>query len=58
MTHEHGAPVYDNEDTMTAGVRGPMLAQDAWYLKKTRCGGYSEGRMHIRFWCIWYYSYT
>jgi catalase len=34
MTHEHGAPVYDNEDTMTAGVRGPVLAQDAWLFEK------------------------
>jgi catalase len=34
LTNYVGAPVYDNENAMTAGKRGPMLLQDAWYLEK------------------------
>lgn len=29
-----GAPVADNQNTMTAGPRGPVLLQDVWYLEK------------------------
>lgn len=29
-----GAPVDDNQNTMTAGVRGPAMLQDAWLLEK------------------------
>ncbi|MDO5041003.1 MAG: catalase [Peptoniphilus sp.] len=29
-----GAPVYSNQDTMTAGARGPVLLQDAWLIEK------------------------
>ena len=29
-----GAPVANNQDTMTAGKRGPALLQDAWFLEK------------------------
>ncbi|NLG58429.1 MAG: catalase, partial [Clostridiales bacterium] len=29
-----GAPVANNQDVMTAGVRGPLLMQDVWYLEK------------------------
>ena len=29
-----GAPVDNNQDTMTAGKRGPALLQDAWFLEK------------------------
>ncbi len=34
MTTAAGAPVYSNQDTMTAGVRGPLLLQDFWHLEK------------------------
>jgi catalase len=41
MTEEHkglttnfGAPVPNNQDSLTAGKRGPMLLQDVWYLEK------------------------
>jgi catalase len=34
LTNYVGAPVYDNENAMTAGKRGPMLLQDTWYLEK------------------------
>lgn len=29
-----GAPVSNNQDSMTAGVRGPMLLEDVWFLEK------------------------
>ena len=29
-----GAPVENNQDTMTAGVRGPTVLQDAWLIEK------------------------
>ncbi len=34
LTHSNGAPVADNNRTMTAGPRGPMLLQDIWHLEK------------------------
>lgn len=34
LTHATGAPVADNQDTMTAGPRGPALLQDVWLLEK------------------------
>jgi len=34
LTTAFGAPVPDNQNSMTAGPRGPMLMQDAWYLEK------------------------
>ncbi|NLB09543.1 MAG: catalase, partial [Clostridiaceae bacterium] len=34
ITREAGAPVINNQDTMTAGVRGPQVVQDAWLLEK------------------------
>ena len=34
MTNNVGAPVADNNHVMTAGPRGPVLLQDAWYLEK------------------------
>ena len=30
----NGAPVEDNQNSMTAGPRGPMLLQDVWFLEK------------------------
>jgi len=34
LTTNAGAPVSDNQNVMTAGNRGPMLLQDAWFLEK------------------------
>jgi catalase len=34
LTTSFGAPVPDNQNSLTAGRRGPMLLQDAWYLEK------------------------
>jgi catalase len=34
LTNVTGAPVADNQNVQTAGKRGPMLLQDAWYLEK------------------------
>jgi len=34
LTTVAGAPVTDNQNTMTAGPRGPALLQDVWFLEK------------------------
>ncbi len=34
LTTAAGAPVHDNQNSMTAGPRGPMLMQDVWFLEK------------------------
>src|ERR1700749_3153665 len=34
LTTEFGAPVPDDDNTMTAGPRGPALLQDVWFLEK------------------------
>ena len=34
LTNNAGAPVVDNQNTMTAGKRGPALLQDVWFLEK------------------------
>ncbi|WP_025820460.1 catalase [Shewanella marina] len=34
LTTAFGAPVSNNQDVLTAGPRGPMLLQDAWFLEK------------------------
>lgn len=34
LTTAFGAPVADNNNSLTAGARGPMLLQDVWYLEK------------------------
>jgi catalase len=34
LTNRTGAPVVDNQNTMTAGKRGPALLQDVWFLEK------------------------
>ena len=36
ITRENGAPVINNQDTMTAGVRGPQVVQDAWLIESKR----------------------
>ncbi|ACX83472.1 catalase [Aggregatibacter actinomycetemcomitans] len=34
LTTAAGAPVVDNDNTMSAGPRGPLLLQDVWYQEK------------------------
>lgn len=34
LTTVGGAPVGNNQDSMTAGPRGPMMLQDVWFLEK------------------------
>jgi catalase len=34
LTRITGAPVVDNQNSMTAGPRGPLLMQDVWFLEK------------------------
>ncbi len=34
LTTNAGAPVADNQNTMTAGPRVPALLQDVWFLEK------------------------
>jgi catalase len=34
LTSNVGAPVTDNQNSMTAGKRGPLLLQDVWLLEK------------------------
>ena len=34
LTTAAGAPVAENENSLTAGRRGPMLLQDVWFLEK------------------------
>ena len=34
LTTAAGAPVANNQDSLTAGPRGPMLLQDVWHLEK------------------------
>lgn len=34
LTHENGAPVENNTNSLTAGQRGPLLLEDTWLLEK------------------------
>lgn len=34
LTTVTGAPVPNNQDSMTSGLRGPMMLQDVWFLEK------------------------
>jgi len=34
LDHATGAPVEDNDNSLTAGMRGPVLLQDIWLLEK------------------------
>lgn len=34
LTSINGAPVANNQDSLTVGPRGPMLLQDVWFLEK------------------------
>jgi len=51
MTTDFGAPVVTNRDSLTAGPRGPLLAQDVWLNEKL--AGFvreviPERRMHAK----------
>ena len=51
LTMGNGAPVADNQNSMTAGKRGPLLAQDVWLNEKL--GNFvreviPERRMHAK----------
>lgn len=51
LTTDAGAPVVDNQNSMTAGARGPLLAQDLWLNEKL--GNFvreviPERRMHAK----------
>ena len=34
LTAENGRPIADNQNTQTAGVRGPVTLQDPWLIEK------------------------
>ena len=34
LTHENGAPVNDNTNSLTAGKQGPILLEDVWLIEK------------------------
>ncbi|HKM14785.1 MAG TPA: catalase [Marinospirillum sp.] len=34
LTSVSGCPIANNQDSLTAGARGPMLMQDVWFLEK------------------------
>lgn len=51
LTTDFGAPVPDNQNSLTAGPRGPLLAQDVWLHEKL--GAFArevipERRMHAK----------
>ncbi|RMH87882.1 catalase [Lysobacter pythonis] len=51
MTTAFGAPVVDNQNSMTAGPRGPLLMQDVWLLEKLAVFNREiipERRMHAK----------
>lgn len=53
MTMANGSPVVDNQDTATAGVRGPVVLQDAWNIEKQAHFNREvipERRMHAKGW--------
>ena len=53
LTNEAGAPVAENEHSMTAGPRGPVMLQDVWLLEKLAHFDREvipERRMHAKGW--------
>ncbi|MDD8049126.1 MAG: catalase [Thomasclavelia sp.] len=53
LTNEVGAPVGDNEHSITAGKRGPVMMQDVWLLEKLAHFDREvipERRMHAKGW--------
>lgn len=56
MTMANGSPVVNNQDSMTAGVRGPVALQDAWLIEKHAHFNREvipERRMHAKGWGAW-----
>lgn len=53
LTNEAGAPVADNENSITAGPRGPVMMQDVWLMEKLAHFDREvipERRMHAKGW--------
>ncbi|MEG0034585.1 MAG: catalase [Bacilli bacterium] len=53
LTNEVGAPIADNENSITAGSRGPVALQDVWLLEKMAHFNREvipERRMHAKGW--------
>lgn len=53
LTNEVGAPVAENENSLTAGPRGPVVMQDVWLLEKLAHFDREvipERRMHAKGW--------
>ena len=53
LTNEVGAPIPDNENSITAGPRGPVVMQDVWLLEKMAHFNREvipERRMHAKGW--------
>ena len=51
LTTAAGAPVVDNQNSMSAGPRGPLLLQDLWLIEKLAHFGREvipERRMHAK----------
>jgi catalase len=51
LTTRNGAPVVDNQNTMTASKSGPVLLQDVWFLEQLAHFDrevISERRMHAK----------
>ena len=53
LTNEAGAPVAENEHSLTAGPRGPVMMQDVWLMEKLAHFDREvipERRMHAKGW--------
>lgn len=53
LTNEVGAPVANNDHSLTAGPRGPVMMQDVWLLEKMAHFDREvipERRMHAKGW--------
>ena len=53
LTNEVGAPIADNENSITAGARGPVVMQDVWLMEKMAHFNREvipERRMHAKGW--------
>lgn len=53
LTNEVGAPVAENEHSLTAGPRGPVMMQDVWLMEKLAHFDREvipERRMHAKGW--------
>lgn len=53
LTNEVGAPIADNENSVTAGPRGPVMMQDVWLMEKMAHFDRElipERRMHAKGW--------